>query len=184
MKRREVPYGVRFVTFSCFKRLPLLGSDSLRDVFANALAESRREHGFELFAWVAMPEHAHILMRPAPGEPLDRALLSLKLSVSRTILSRWRKLRAPVLPRLTLRDGSLRFWQSGGGFDRNVRNDVEFRKEVRYIHRNPVERELVTQPQGWKWSSVRWWMGVRENEVPCDARPGPTAGADTWKGFM
>ena len=53
--------------------------------------------------------------------------------------------------RLGVRNGH-RFWQKGGGFDRNVRDDAEFSREVRYVHHNPVERALVTRPEDWTWS--------------------------------
>jgi hypothetical protein len=40
-------------------------------------------------------------------------------------------------------------------FDRNVRDAEEFSNELDYIHRNPVKRGLVEQPEDWKWSSYR-----------------------------
>jgi putative transposase len=170
MKRREVPGASRFVTFSCERRLPLLGNSAIRDLFAATLAAAKRKFGFDLFAWVAMPEHVHVLLRPPDGLRLDRILSFLKKSVAQQVIRRWRTLNAPVLRRITRPDGSPRFWQKGGGFDRNVRDESEFVKEMRYIHRNPVARGLVTRPEEWKWSSARWWLGQKA-EVECD-RPG------------
>lgn len=181
MRRREIPAGVRFITFSCFRQLQLMGNAAIRDHFAAALARTRREHSLELFAWVAMPEHAHILVRPAVDAPLDAALLSLKMSVAKSVINRWRELEAPILRRITRPDGRARFWQPGGGFDRNVRDETEFSKEIRYIHRNPVDRGLAERPEQWRWSSVRWWMGMREGEIECDPPPG---GLESWGGFM
>lgn len=80
--------------------------------------------------------------------------------------------------------GSPRFWQKGGGFDRNVRDVAEFCKEVRYIHQNPVQRGLAPRPEDWEFSSVRWWMGQREAEVPCDVPPGPAEAWSNWKGYV
>jgi len=28
---------------------------------------------------------------------------------------------------------------------------------LRYLHRNPVKRGLVLEPQQWAWSSFRWY---------------------------
>lgn len=181
LKRRDIPAGVRFVTFSCFRRLPLMGNAAIRDHFAAALARVRAERSLELFAWVAMPEHAHVLLRPARGTTLDAALLSLKMSIAKSVINRWRDLDAPILRRITMTDGRARFWQPGGGFDRNVRDEAEFSKEVRYIHRNPVERGLAERPEQWRWSSVRWWMGMRDAEIECDPPPG---GLAAWTGFV
>lgn len=184
MRRRERIGQSRFITFSCNKRLPLLANDGICEVLLGAIARARDEHGFELFAWVIMPEHVHLLMRPADGIPLDQALKTVKLSVAKTVIARWRELNAPILDRVTDTAGSARFWLSGGGFDRNVRDATEFSKEIRYIHRNPVERGLVERPEEWKWSSVRWWMGEREGEFPCDPPPGEPLGWARWKGYV
>lgn len=184
MRRREVPGGVRFITFSCQRRLPLLGRAEIRDAFATALALARQRHGFELFAWVVMPEHVHLMARPRRDTALHLALRSLKTSVAKRIVLRWQHLRAPVLDSLCAADGAVRFWQKGGGFDRNVRDVDEFCREVRYIHRNPVERGLARTPEEWTWSSVRWWMGAREGELECDRPPGDSRAWDRWRGYV
>jgi putative transposase len=46
------------------------------------------------------------------------------------------------------------FWQKRY-YDRNVRDEDEFKVKLRYLHRNPVKRGLVTNPADWKWSSFR-----------------------------
>jgi putative transposase len=115
---------------------------------------------------------------------LDEALASLKTSVAKQVVGRWRELRAPVLEQLRVKGGRIRYWQKGGGFDRNVRTLAEFCREVRYIHQNPVERDLVKEPQDWKWSSVRWWMGEREGELECDPPPGDPRSWEGWTGYV
>ena len=186
MKRREIVGGIRFLTFSCQRRLPLFSNPVVAQVFVGAMVRVRERSGLELFAWVVMPEHVHLLVRPPmaeSGADLARPLKSLKTSVSRRALARWSELDAPILRKLDDGHGRARFWQKGGGFDRNVRDRVEFCRQVRYIHRNPVERGLVEQREDWKWSSVRWWMGLREGEVECDPPPGDEEVWREWSGF-
>ncbi|MFT3683948.1 MAG: hypothetical protein QM783_03300 [Phycisphaerales bacterium] len=189
MKRRDEPNSIRFVTASCNHRLNLFGSDGLRDIFVESLAAARARYRFELFAWVLMPNHFHLLVRPRrvplgrPVKPLAPVLASIKQGVSQRVIPRWKELDAPILPRLLDSDGSVRFWQPGGGFDRTVRDLTEFTKEVQYIHRNPVKRGLVSKPEDWRWSSVHWWMGARDGVVVCDLPPGKLDWA-SWKGFM
>ncbi|MBX3375725.1 MAG: transposase [Phycisphaeraceae bacterium] len=183
MRRREVPSGVRFVTFSCQNRLPLLRNEKIARLFVASLARARAELGFVLFAWVVMPEHVHLLCRPPEGMTLDRVLVRLKMTVARRVLARWKEMNAPILTRLHDATGRSRFWLKGGGFDRNVRDDAEFSREVRYIHRNPVERGLVDNPQDWPWSSIRWWMGLKEGELECDPPPGRPGSWELWKGY-
>ena len=66
MRRAEVEGSgeVRFLTFSCYRRLPLLGHPGIRDRFAEQLARVTGEGtGVELLAWVVMPEHVHLVVR-------------------------------------------------------------------------------------------------------------------------
>jgi putative transposase len=182
MKRREIPGGLRFVTFSCEHQLPLLGHPAIRDLFVSRLAAARSRFAFSLIAWVVMPEHAHLLVLPSDEATATRSLQWLKQSVAQRVVARWRELDAPILREITRPDGRIRYWQKGGGFDRNVRNDAEMSKTIQYIHRNPVERMLVEQPQQWTWSSVRWWMGKRGDALPCDHPPGRRW--EQWRGFV
>lgn len=152
-------------------------------LFVDATRRAQRQHGLRVYAWVVMPEHVHILCKPADDSQLSPVLRSLKMSVKKQSLNRWRELHAPILPRLADATGRPRFWLKGGGFDRNVRSEEEFAREVRYIHRNPVERQLVERPEDWRWSSVRWWMGIRQGEFECDPAPGVPGFWDRWKGF-
>jgi len=170
MKRWEVPGDVRLVTFSCEQRLPLFGNSKIRAIFADRLGAMRDLFKCELFAWVIMPEHVHFLVRPKDGT-LEQPLDYLKKSVSRKVINRWREINAPIMKKITRPDGSLRFWQKGGGFDRNVRDEGEFAREVRYIHQNPVERGLVEKSREWEWSSARCWLGESAVPLQCDAAP-------------
>jgi putative transposase len=184
MRRREHEGGSRFLTFSCYERLPLLKNPAIADLMSVTISRARQRFGFKLYAWVVMPEHVHILLRPGEAAEVARVLLWIKYSVARRVIARWREMDAPVLGRLTRETGPPRFWQKGGGFDRNVRSETEFCKEVRYIHRNPVERGLVATPRDWRWSSARWWSGVREGEIECDAPPGDPRSWAVWEGYL
>jgi len=46
------------------------------------------------------------------------------------------------------------FWQARY-YDFNVFSQCKYVEKMRYIHRNPVKRGLVTSPELWGWSSYR-----------------------------
>ena len=167
MKRREV-LSVRYLTFSCYQQLPLLGRRDWRDVFARHLAAARERCGFRLLAWVVMPEHVHLILVPGAEVPVPRILCVIKQPIAQRAIRRWREADAAVLDKITLPDGRCRFWQAGGGFDRNVRDTKELGREIVYIHNNPVRRGLVEAPTDWAWSSARWYAGQREGQVAVD----------------
>ncbi|MBS0191504.1 MAG: transposase [Phycisphaerales bacterium] len=103
--------GIRFITFSNYRRLPLLGKPGARNVFVDCLYEAREEFGFALYAWVIMPEHVHILMHTRSKAPMATILKSIKLKTSIRILTRWKELRAPILHQILGPSGAPRFWQ-------------------------------------------------------------------------
>ncbi len=183
MRRINHAGDVRFLTFSCFQRLQLLANPAVRSVVVDAMLLARRRHGFLLYAWVVMPEHIHLLIEPRDGD-VDVPLRTLKQSVSKRCLDRWKRLRAGVLENIQLDNGSYRFWQPGGGFDRNVRDGAAFMRHVQYIHRNPVERGLVPSPLEWEWSSARWWAGQHEGTPECDPPPGNPKIWEQWTGYL
>src|SRR5216683_1146827 len=70
LKRYYGQGDLHFVTFSCYRRLPLLGSRRARDVFVVELGRVRKKYGFRLVGFVVMPEHVHLLMsEPRSGTP-------------------------------------------------------------------------------------------------------------------
>ncbi len=53
-----------------------------------------------------------------------------------------------------------RFWQRGGGYDRDLRDPGVIHATIDYIHGNPVRAGLVEQPEDWPWSSAAYFAGA------------------------
>jgi len=149
--------------------MPLLGDGAIRDRFVSHVETQRERLRFRVFAWVVMPEHVHLLIKPSlPAHPVPGVLRSIKEPVARSVLKAMREAESPWVRRVTRADGRSRFWLEGGGFDRNVRDMNELGNEAEYIHYNPVRRKLVNKATDWEWSSARWYAQNRENTVPVD----------------
>jgi putative transposase len=65
------------------------------------------------------------------------------------------------------------FWQSGGGYDRNIDEPATLLKMIDYLHMNPVRRKLVEQGRDWKWSSAQSYEGFQD-DVPISIDPIPS----------
>ena len=63
---------LHFITFSCYRRLPLLDSVRDRNIFVQILGEVRDRYGCALVGYVVMPEHVHVLIGEPAGERLRR----------------------------------------------------------------------------------------------------------------
>jgi hypothetical protein len=78
------------------------------------------------------------------------------------------------LPKITRRRGGSRerlFWQSGGGYDRNIEEPRTLRAMIDYLHLNPVRRGLVARAADWRWSSAGWYEGEPKIDLIPDPIP-------------
>jgi len=73
MKHLERRYGtgqLHFITCSCYRRMPLLGTPQAQNCFLRILSEVRERYDFALLGYVVMPEHNHLLINePRVGTP-------------------------------------------------------------------------------------------------------------------
>ena len=141
------------MTTSCYQRRPLLDTAVNRNLFLDALEQVRKRYRFVVVGYVVMPEHVHLLIsEPERGNP-SIVMQALKQGFARHLL---RQLRANstnnALWNLQLDEGHI--WQRRF-YDFVVWTDRKRVEKLRYMHRNPVARGLVFEPDQWAWSSFR-----------------------------
>lgn len=98
----------------------------------------RLRYNFWITGYVVMPEHVQLLISEPAGVLLNQASQALKLSVT----VKW--LQRP-------------FWQARY-YDFNVYTEKKRIEKLRYMHRNPVKRRLVSKSWDWPWSSFRHYL--------------------------
>jgi putative transposase len=151
LKRYQHTGDLHFITFSCYRRLPLLETHRAYDRFEWALEQARVNYGFEVIGYVLMPEHVHLLMSETDRGTLATALKAMKQSVARRLAAHGEH-----------------FWQQRY-YDFNVRTEKKRIEKLRYMHRNPVKRGLVEKPEDWKWSSFRHYATGEEGVVEIES---------------
>lgn len=160
-----MPYGLRryqhskqthFVTFSCHQRVPRLQDALLSDIFLECLEQTRRKYRFRVYGYVTMPEHVHLLISEPESAELSTAIQALKIAVARRAM-RYQE------------EGEATLWQKRY-YDHNVRTYESFVEKLRYIHRNPVKRGLVSKPEDWKWSSFEHYSTSKIGPVEIESR--------------
>ncbi|HWY05432.1 MAG TPA: transposase [Candidatus Acidoferrales bacterium] len=163
---------LHFLTFSCYRRLPLLKTVRARDVFVRELARVRNEYGFLLVGYVVMPEHVHLLIsEPRKGTP-STVLQMSKQRVSKKLRKKPRRNFAGQL-RFAFPESveTLRaFWQARF-YDFNVYTTRKKREKLDYMHRNPLTRGLVRHPKDWPWSSWPFYATGEQGIVGIDLIP-------------
>ena len=113
-------------------------------------------------------------------------LKAMKAPFSTRIKRRLEAAGSPLLERLTVRERPkihrFRFWQEGGGYDRNLRSVKSVEAAVAYIHENPVRRQLCERSADWRWSSARHYR-EDSRETTCLEGP-PTIHGLTWDFYV
>jgi putative transposase len=153
LQRFQEARCLHFLTFSCSRRAPLLCTPRARDVFEETLEQCRYWYGFHIAGYVVMPEHVHLLITEPERTRLATALQMLKQNVAQ-------RFREP--------EGGA-FWQPRY-YDFNVWSEAKRIEKLRYIHRNPVTRGLVQNPEDWPWSSFRHYVSGTEGVVEVESQ--------------
>jgi putative transposase len=151
LERRHNTGQLHFITFSCYHRLPFLEHPNPKDTLEQVIEKTRHSHKLAIYAYVLMPEHVHLLT----SEPETRTLSSFL----RVIKGESSKL---------LKGTRENFWQARY-YDFNTFTTGKFVEKVRYIHRNPVTRGLVTHPEDYRWSSFNHYATGKPNPIEIES---------------
>lgn len=111
---------------------------------------------YKLIAYVVMPNHVHLLLRPLENTPLSAIMHSIKSYTAH---------RANAM---LGRTGS--FW-SREYFDRFIRDHDHLLKTIDYIHNNPVKAGLCRRPADWRFSSAYGRTGTAGDPPAAGAEP-------------
>jgi REP element-mobilizing transposase RayT len=145
-----------FVTTSLVRGIPALSARE-RGVCLEFLGKARSKHGFALFGYVIMPDHAHLLLA-AFQSTLPKLMRDWK-SESGFAIAQARHTRGGI-------------WQRRY-FDFILRRVADFGKKMEYIHDNPVAAGLVARPEDWAWSSAAFYLRKERAAVRPDIFEGP-----------
>jgi putative transposase len=115
-------YSLTFVTAG---RRRLFHVEATAKLFIETVLDYRAKGKFELYAFVVMPDHVHLLLTPAEDIPLEKAVQLIKGGFSFRLKSK------------------LEVWDRGY-FDRRVHDGEDFDTCKLYIEQNPVRGRLAS----------------------------------------
>ncbi len=167
-KRWNLPNQAHELTFSTYLNHSLLQHTTICDFLVESICKAKAYYPFSLWAYVFTPNHVHLLIYPREKNySISKILGAVKRPTARKAID-WLKTHQPqVLKSLEAIEKSKKrhFWQNGGGYDRNINNIDTLIHAVKYIHRNPVRKELVKSPQEWYYSSAAYWKGIDDGPI-------------------
>jgi putative transposase len=133
--------GAYLISAANFEHKPIMSSPNRRTGFETRLLNSIKEITEDLFAWVVLPNHYHVLVSIQSLDDLSVTLKHLQGTTSRE----WH-----MEDNLT---GKGRVWYKFA--DTYIRNNSHFKVACNYIHYNPVKHGYVSDSYDWPWSSLQ-----------------------------
>jgi putative transposase len=118
-------------------------SDDDYRAYRDLLAEHAAAAQVEVWAWVLMPNHVHLILNPADEDGLRRALAPTHRRYAGRIHARMQR--------------TGHFWQ--GRFGCVAMDEGHLAAALRYVALNPVRARLAARAIDWPWSSVHAHLG-------------------------
>ncbi len=119
-------------------------SDTDYQLYKTLLAEHCAAAGVEVWGWVLMPNHVHLILVPQDGDGLRRALAPVHRRYAGHVHAREKR--------------TGHFWQ--GRFGAVAMDDDHLAAALIYVTMNPVRARLCVRPTDWRWSSVHAHLGL------------------------
>jgi putative transposase len=136
-----------FITIVTHRRRPILIThiDLLRESFRHAM----RRFDFDLEAVVVLPDHLHMIIRPAEARRYPAIVASIKRRFSSLLPETLKEAPQSAGRR---RQRYLPVWQRRF-YEHTIRDEKDREKYLDYIRHNPVKHGLVDDPGQWIHSS-------------------------------
>ena len=162
-----------FCTITILDWLPVLIEAHYIEPIVDSLRFCRQRKGLQLFAFVIMPNHMHLIA--AATEDQHAVIRDFKRFTSRTIHDRLRQDgRATILAwleaatqRARRQRDELGLWRPGFHPQAILSRPV-FEQKLRYLHDNPVRKGLVRRADEWWYSSAGIYHGSADGPLEVD----------------
>ena len=159
--------AVYFVTFTVHQWADVFTRSTYVDELLANLRYCQEYKGLEIFAWVVMSNHVHLIVR-AKNENLSDVIRDFKKytakSIYRLIESNPKESRKDWLMKVLSYEGKIWFWEEGYHGE-EVLSVAFYESKVNYIHLNPVRADLVEKEEDYINSSAGDFCGVRKGKL-------------------
>ncbi len=143
-RRYYVPNSLIFITNVVHLREPVFAQPANMELLRSVLHNVKELHPFQMLAYVFLPDHFHILIRPTGSSNFSKIMQSLKTNFSKQYSG-----QMGIPP-------GIKLWQKRF-HDHVIRDESDLQRHMDYIHYNPVKHGLVSRPEDWPYSSFGEW---------------------------
>jgi REP element-mobilizing transposase RayT len=166
IKDQTLPH---YLTFQVVYWIDLFSRQVYRDIVVDSLKYCQLEKGLEIFAWVIMSNHMHILARSNTGD-LSGTIRDFKKFTSKAIVKvisegavesrkEWMLRLFQHAAKRQNKSGEYQVWtHENHAIETTTNKFIE--SKVEYIHNNPVRNGLVKNPEDYIYSSAPVYAGL------------------------
>ena len=170
MTAKSLTHELYFTTTTVVDWLDVFTPPRYKHIIVESLAYCQANKGLDIYAWVLMTNHLHMIVGVSGAASIGDVLRDFKKFTSKGIvkaiqeneqesrqewlLNRFR-FRAANDKKIT----NFKFWQD----DNYVENIISYgfyKQKLDYIHENPVRQEIVASAEDYLYSSVRNYAGM------------------------
>jgi len=154
---------LHYLTFTVVYWIDVFSRKTYRDIFLESLVYCRQHKSLEVYGYVIMSNHIHMMVRSAVGD-LSGTVRDLKKFTSKAIVEaigsnnesrrEWILRLMAHAARRQNKEGKYQFWTHDNHAELLYSNSF-IEQKLKYIHDNPVRAGLVQKAEDYLYSSAR-----------------------------
>ena len=158
-----------FITITTVGWIDVFTRLNQKYVIINALKHCQEHKGLEIYAYVLMSSHLHLLCKATEGFILSDVIRDFKKftskKITQTIITEPESRREWMLDYFEKscehlkRNQQYKVWQDGYHAEL-IYSNTFIKQKVDYIHNNPVKDKTVSLPEDYYFSSARNYAGL------------------------
>jgi len=167
---KRITKEIYFLTTTVVDWVDVFSRPCYKHIIVESLRYYQREKGLEIYGWVLMSNHMHMIASANEGLNLSDIIRDFKKYTSKALTSSIKEENE------SRREWMLNRFEYAGRNDKKIKyykfcqdgNDEQliylydfFKQKLDYIHQNPVRAELVEEPHHYIYSSAKNYAGER-----------------------
>jgi len=160
--------GIYFVTITVVDWIDLFIRPVYKQIIIDSLKYCIENKGLEIYAYMLMSSHLHLIVSSRNGFQLNETIRDFKKHTSKRLVQSIKEnsesRKEWILERFSLAADKIKrgvdhkVWQDGfHPVELDTNSMIDQRMD--YLHNNPVEEEIVENPEDYLYSSARNYCG-------------------------
>ena len=147
IKRPIEEHHAYFISTSTYNREKLFHTKKLTLILRNQIEFYHQYYGFDLYAYVIMPNHYHLLLKPTVEKNISKILHGINSST------------ANLINQKIYKGQNMRKVWMGSPWDYVIRNEKMFLQKFVYIFLNPWRKKLIKNMfDNYQFSTNQYWI--------------------------